>query len=134
MVARKKPSKPPEHRWQISLIKATPAKYLGSVYAPDEGAAIEAAAREFKIDDTLKDRLVARRDQKGWDNLENKHVDSMGRFVTVGQPKPLMPLNWRIPPLGTNSCGSALMPCQSAMNAMTFENKASKHLLATCAR
>src|SRR5262249_31071921 len=61
MVARKKPSKPPEHRWQISLIKATPAKYLGSVYAPEEAAAIEAAAREFKIDDMLKSRLVALR-------------------------------------------------------------------------
>ena len=61
MVARKKPSKPAEHRWQISLIKATPAKYLGSVYAADDGKAIEAAAREFKIDDTLKNRLVARR-------------------------------------------------------------------------
>ena len=61
MVARKKPSRPAEHRWQISLIKATPAKYLGSVYAPDEATAIEAAAREFKIDDTLKNRLVALR-------------------------------------------------------------------------
>jgi len=62
MVARKKPSKPAEHRWQISLIKATPAKYLGSVYAPDEATAIEAAAREFKISDALKNRLVARRE------------------------------------------------------------------------
>ena len=63
MVKRvKKPSKSAEHRWQISLIKATPAKYLGSVDAPDEATAIEAAAREFKIDDTLKNRLVARRE------------------------------------------------------------------------
>ena len=62
MVARKKPSKPAEHRWQISLIKATPAKYLGSVYAPDEGKAIEAAAREFKISEVLRNRLVARRE------------------------------------------------------------------------
>jgi len=62
MVARKKPSKPAEHRWQISFVKATPAKYLGRVDAPDEATAIEAAAREFKIDDTLKNRLVARRD------------------------------------------------------------------------
>jgi len=61
MVSRKKPSKSAEQRWQISLIKATPAKYLGSIYAPDEATAIEAAAREFKIDDTLKNRLVALR-------------------------------------------------------------------------
>jgi len=62
MVSRKKPSKPADHRWQISLIKATPAKYLGSVYAPDEAAAIEAAAREFKVPDQLPNRLVARRE------------------------------------------------------------------------
>jgi len=61
MVARKKPSEPAEHRWQISFIKATPV-YLGDVYARDEATAIEEAAREFKIDDTLKNRLVARRE------------------------------------------------------------------------
>jgi len=59
---KKSPSKPVEHRWQITLIKATPAKYLGSVYAPDEAAAIEAAAREFKVPDQLPNRLVARRE------------------------------------------------------------------------
>jgi len=61
-VARKKPLKPAEHRWQISLIKATPAKHLGSVYAPDEAAAIEAAAREFQSPDELRNRLVAQRE------------------------------------------------------------------------
>jgi len=61
-VSRKKsPSKPAEYRWLIAFIKATPARYLGSVYAPDEAAAIEAAAREFKIGDALRNRLVALR-------------------------------------------------------------------------
>src|SRR5262245_30718392 len=43
----------------------------------------------------------------------------------VARKKPSKPPEH--PPLGTNSCGSALMSCQSAMNAMKFENKASKH-------
>src|SRR5262249_43812777 len=60
MVARKKPSKPAEHRWQITFIKASPV-YLGDVYARDEATAIEEAAREFEIDDTRKTRVVARR-------------------------------------------------------------------------
>jgi hypothetical protein len=37
--------------------------YLGYVEAADEEAAIEAAARKFKIADALRDRLVARRDE-----------------------------------------------------------------------
>ena len=48
-------------RWHISLLKGTPAKFLGLIEAPDEKAAIEAAAKEFKIADALRDRLVARR-------------------------------------------------------------------------
>ena len=35
----------------------------GYVEAADEKAAIEAAAREFKIADALRDRIVARRDE-----------------------------------------------------------------------
>jgi len=37
-------------------IKSTPAKYLGSVYAPDEAAPIEAAAQELKVPDHLQYR------------------------------------------------------------------------------
>jgi hypothetical protein len=40
----------------------TPAKFLGFVEAPDGKAAIEAAAREFKVADALRDPIVARRD------------------------------------------------------------------------
>ena len=48
---------------QGSLLKGTPAKFLGYIEAPDEKAAIEAAAKEYKIADVLRDRLVARRDE-----------------------------------------------------------------------
>ena len=37
--------------------------YLGYVEADDEKAAIEAAARVFKIAETLQDRIVARREE-----------------------------------------------------------------------
>jgi hypothetical protein len=50
-------------RWRISLLKGTPAKFLGYIEAPDEKAAIEAATKEYKIADVLRDRLVARRDE-----------------------------------------------------------------------
>jgi hypothetical protein len=49
-------------RWRISLLKGTPAKFLGYVEASDEKAAIEAAAIEFKITKALQDRIVASRD------------------------------------------------------------------------
>ena len=39
------------------------ACYLGYIEAPDEAAAIEAAAREFNIPEALRDRIVARRDE-----------------------------------------------------------------------
>jgi hypothetical protein len=61
----KKTRKPAKtlHRWRITLIKATPAKYLGYVQAADEKSAVEAAAKEFKISDALRDRLVAEREE-----------------------------------------------------------------------
>jgi hypothetical protein len=49
-------------RWRISLLKGTPAKFLGYIEAPDEKSAIEAAAKEYKVADALRDRLLARRD------------------------------------------------------------------------
>ena len=47
-------------RWRISLLKGTPAMFLGYIEAPDEKAAIEAATKEYKIAEALRDRLVAR--------------------------------------------------------------------------
>lgn len=50
-----------DYRWQIYHIKATPAKFLGSVYAPDEETALKYAVEELEIDPKLRNRLVAMR-------------------------------------------------------------------------
>ena len=53
------------HRFRIALLEGDPAMfvgYLGYVEADDEKAATETAAREFKIAETLRDRIVARRE------------------------------------------------------------------------
>jgi hypothetical protein len=54
------------YRFRVALLEGDPAMfvgYLGYVEADDEKAAIEAAAREFKIAETLRDRIVARREE-----------------------------------------------------------------------
>jgi hypothetical protein len=59
-----KKSTPRDHliRWRISLIKATPAKFVGFVRAPDENSAIEMAVKDYGISERLRDRLVAVRE------------------------------------------------------------------------
>jgi len=56
--------KPRDHqvRWSIGPIKATPAKYLGQVFAANEVEAIKEAAKEFNVAENLKDRMVARKE------------------------------------------------------------------------
>ena len=44
------------------MIKATPAKYLGQVFATSEAEAIKEAVKEFNVADALRDRIVARRE------------------------------------------------------------------------
>jgi hypothetical protein len=63
-MAKAKKSKPRDHRvrWSISLIKATPAKYLGQVFAISEAEAIKEAAKEFNVAEALRDRIVARKE------------------------------------------------------------------------
>jgi hypothetical protein len=63
-VAKAKKSQPRDHRvrWSISLIKATPAKYLGQVFATNEVEAIKEAAKEFGVAEALRDRIVARKE------------------------------------------------------------------------
>ena len=53
----------PSHRWRVTLIKGTPAKFLGYVDAADEKSAIEAAAEEFKVAPALRNRIDTRRDE-----------------------------------------------------------------------
>ena len=63
-MAKAKKSKPRDHqvRWSISLIKATPAKYLGQVFASTESEAIKEAVKEFNVAENLRDRIVARKE------------------------------------------------------------------------
>jgi hypothetical protein len=63
-MAKAKKTKPRDHksRWSISLIKATPAKFLGQVFAKDEAEAIKEAAKEFNVAEALRDRIVARKE------------------------------------------------------------------------
>jgi hypothetical protein len=57
---RREPSKTPaSRRWRITLLKATPAKFIGYVRAPDARSAIEMAIKDYKISHRLVDRLIA---------------------------------------------------------------------------
>jgi hypothetical protein len=63
MVARRKAAAAPrQHRWGVGLIKATPQKHLGSVYARDERTARDEAIREFKVPESLQNKLVLTRE------------------------------------------------------------------------
>jgi len=63
-MAKAKKSKPRDHqvRWSIRLIKATPAKYLGQVFATNEAEAIKEAVKESNVAENLRDRIVARKE------------------------------------------------------------------------
>jgi hypothetical protein len=65
-MAKAKKTKPRERlfEWRVSLIKGTPAKFIDYVHAPDAKTAEDIAAKEHKIPDTLRDRLVAIREQR----------------------------------------------------------------------
>lgn len=54
-------------QWSISLIKGSPAKYLGQVSVTSEAeaikeAAIKEAVKEFGVAENLRDRIVARKE------------------------------------------------------------------------
>lgn len=59
-----KKAKPRERvfRWRATLIKATPARYLGYVDAPDEETARKEAAKEFNVSEALRDRIAVQRE------------------------------------------------------------------------
>jgi len=50
-------------RWRVSLITKTPAKFIDFVEAPDAATAEKQVADEHEIPDTLRDRLVAIREE-----------------------------------------------------------------------
>lgn len=49
--------------WRATLIKGTPARYLGYVDAPDEETARTIAAEEFNVSEILRDRIAVQRDR-----------------------------------------------------------------------
>jgi hypothetical protein len=50
------------YRWRIYHIKDTPAKFIGTVTAPDERTALKKAIVELEIEDAqIRKRLVAMR-------------------------------------------------------------------------
>jgi hypothetical protein len=63
-MAKAKKTKPRNHlvRWRVSLITATPAKFIDFTMAPDAETAEEQVAEAHDISDTLRDRLVAIRE------------------------------------------------------------------------
>jgi hypothetical protein len=62
--AKTKKTKPREHvvRWRVSLITATPAKFIDFTMAPDAETAEEQVAEAYDIGDELRHRLMAIRD------------------------------------------------------------------------
>ena len=63
-MAKAKKTKPRDRlvRWRVSLIKGTPAKFIDFAYAPDAATAEKQVAEEHEISETLRDRLVAIRE------------------------------------------------------------------------
>jgi hypothetical protein len=57
---KREPSKTPaSRRWRITLLKATPAKFIGDVRAPDAKSAVATAAKDYEVSERLVDRLLA---------------------------------------------------------------------------
>jgi hypothetical protein len=50
-----------DYRLAIYHIKGTPAKFIGSVSAPDEETALKKAVVELEIDPKIRNRIVAMR-------------------------------------------------------------------------
>ena len=63
-MAKAKKTKPRDRlvRWRVSLITGTPAKFVDFAIAPDAETAEAQVAEEHQISDTLRDRLVAVRE------------------------------------------------------------------------
>jgi len=58
-----KPSKnKPDYRWRVSMITATPAKFVDFTLAPDAETAERQVAEAHEIREDLRDRLVAIRE------------------------------------------------------------------------
>ena len=54
----RKGKRPRRQLWQVIRLTASPAKFIGSVYALDEAAALERAIAEFQIRPEDQKRLL----------------------------------------------------------------------------
>jgi hypothetical protein len=63
-MAKAKRTKPRDRlfRWRVSLITKTPAKFVDFTLAPDAETAEKQIAEAHDISDTLRDRLIAIRE------------------------------------------------------------------------
>ena len=61
-LARTERNQDRNRRWRVSLITATPAKFIDFTMAPDAETAEEQVAQAYDIDATLRHRLVAIRE------------------------------------------------------------------------
>jgi hypothetical protein len=62
-MAKAKKTKPRElPRWRVSLITKTPAKFIDFTRAPDAATAEKQIAEEYDIEETMRHRLVAIRE------------------------------------------------------------------------
>jgi hypothetical protein len=63
-MAKAKKAKPSDRlpRWRVVLITATPAKFVDFTLAPDGATAEEQVAEAHDISETLRDKLVAIRE------------------------------------------------------------------------
>jgi hypothetical protein len=60
---KKKPTRVEQHRWRISHLKGTPAKFLGCVDAGTESEALKKGIAEFKVKPDQRNRVIAHRDE-----------------------------------------------------------------------
>jgi len=62
-VAKARKTKPREQiRWRVSLMTKTPARFIDFAYAPDAETAEKRVAEEHEISKTLRNKLIAIRD------------------------------------------------------------------------
>ena len=66
-----------DYRWQIYHIKSTPAKFIGTVTAPDEETALSKAISELEIDPKIQQRA------RGDDRSGLPCCSALSRFVSA---------------------------------------------------
>ena len=96
-------------RWSITLL-------VGYIEAADQKAAIEAAAKEFKIAEAVRDRIVARREERFWaasmiwaDTLAIGLLVIATIVLAIAAPPSAGLLRWRSSSFSHYGCSCALL-------------------------